>query len=121
MQAVRAVKVAHHGSYDAFDPDAWADHVRAAPLETWAIIAPFQNGGVTLPGFDVLRELHGRGVRLGICDAEAAAALAKTASWREDSSVPVVCEGPLIGLSWDEAGLEEGIRGRRAGVYVVGL
>lgn len=120
LQAVRAVKVAHHGSYGAFAPEAWADHVRPAPLETWAIIAPFQNGGVTLPGLEVLRELHGRGVRLGICDAGAPAGLVKTAGWREDPSVPVVCEGPLIGLSWDEAGLEEGIRGRRAGVYVGG-
>ncbi|HEX4419307.1 MAG TPA: hypothetical protein VH165_15450, partial [Kofleriaceae bacterium] len=60
LRNVHAVKVAHHGSRGALEPEAWDEHVRAQPAETWAVIAPFERGDVTLPDAEVLRDLRAR-------------------------------------------------------------
>jgi hypothetical protein len=115
---VRAVKVAHHGSRGAQEPGAWDAHVRSRADQTWAIIAPFRHGSVTLPDVEVLRDLHGRGVRLAICDARPVRARARDARWRLDRSVDEVCAGPLIAITWTATGACTAVRGRRAAVYV---
>lgn len=117
IQAVRAVKVAHHGSRGAFEHDAWDEHVGDPPDETWAIIAPFRNGGVILPDLEVLRDLNARQVRLAICDTETIGSLPAAAGWRVDPSVHEVCDGPVVCLQWEASGLVQAARGRRATAY----
>lgn len=117
IRNVHAVKVAHHGSRGALEPEAWDDHVRTLPTETWAVIAPFKHGGVTLPDVEVLRDLHGRGVRLATCDAAPTKAAASAAGWLIDGSVKEVCVGPVIALAWSSAGACSAARGKRAAIY----
>jgi len=119
LSHVRAVKVAHHGSRGALEREVWDEHVRADASETWAIIAPFKHGGVTLPDAEVLRDLYGRAVRLAICDAAPVASRVKAARWRRDSSVKEVCAGPVVVLSWGLDGTCSVARGRRAAAYAV--
>lgn len=119
LRNVRAVKVAHHGSRGALEREAWDEHVRADARETWAIIAPFKHGRVTLPDAEVLRDLYGRAVRLAICDAAPAAALVRAARWKRDSSVKEVCAGPVVALSWGSDGACSVARGKRAALYTV--
>lgn len=120
IRDARAVKVAHHGSRGAWEPAGWDEHVRPTPAETWAIIAPFKHGGVTLPDAEVLRELYGRGVRLAICDAAPARSTATSGGWIADAAVSPVCDGPVIALSWDASGACAVERGARASVYTAG-
>jgi Metallo-beta-lactamase superfamily len=116
LRDARAVKVAHHGSRGALEPEAWDEHVRAQSNETWAIIAPFRHGSVTLPDGEVLRDLYGRTVRLAICDA---VPLAKSARWKLDASTEVVCSGPVVVLSWSSTGACSAMRGKRAAIYTL--
>lgn len=111
--------MAHHGSRGALEPEAWDKHVRKESRETWAVIAPFRHGNVTLPDAEVLRDLCGRAVRLSICDAAPTMSLTKAARWKLDDSVKVVCPGPLIALSWSSAGACSAARGARAAIYTV--
>jgi len=115
IRNAHAVKVAHHGSRGALESEAWDDHVRRQPDETWAVVAPFKHGGVTLPDAEVLRNLHGRRVRLAMCNAAPTKEAVYTAGWTPDSSVEEVCAGPLIALSWSPAGACSAARGKRAG------
>ena len=117
VRRAHAVKVAHHGSRGALEFEVWDEHVRAQPAETWAIIAPFQLGDVTLPDAEVLRDLHGRGVRLALCDAARAQTATSATGWSPDGSVAEVCPGPLISLSWNSDGACSTVRGQRAAVY----
>jgi hypothetical protein len=117
LQHVHAVKVAHHGSRGALEPEVWDEHVRAQPTETWAVIAPFKHGGVTLPDAEVLRDLHERRVRLAMCDAVPAQAAVTAAGWSPDGSVKEVCAGPVISLAWNSTGVCSAARGTRAAVY----
>lgn len=117
IRKAHAVKVAHHGSRGALESEAWDDHVRTRPDETWAIIAPFKHGGVTLPDAEVIRNLHDRGVRLAMCHAAPTKEAVSAAGWTPDSSVEEVCAGPLIALSWSPTGACSAARGKRAAIY----
>ncbi len=121
IRKAHAVKVAHHGSRGALESEAWDDHVRTSPEETWAVVAPFKHGGVTLPDAEVLRNLHGRGVRLAMCYAAPTKDAVRAAGWTPDGSVKEVCAGPLIALSWSPAGACSAARGKRAAIYTAKL
>jgi hypothetical protein len=117
VRGARAVKVAHHGSRGAHEDDAWDDHTRTQPEETWALVAPFWHGAVELPNPEPLRDLGARGVRLGLCEASRARRLALQAGWVEDVDVDEVCDGPVMVLRWGDDGACTPTRGRRAAAF----
>lgn len=72
-------KVSHHGSHNGHHADVPVDLLRAEPI---AIVAPFKNGGVSLPMLEDVQRITGYASR-----SVATASLAGRAAQRRDSAV----------------------------------
>jgi hypothetical protein len=105
VEALAAVKVAHHGSQGAFEPEAWQLHSDGARAgEPVALIAPFTPS--SLPDEPTLAALraHAPAILITRCGAVTHSRMAHVGWSAGPMDVLSATRAPCVGLSIDASG-----------------
>lgn len=118
LQDASVVKVAHHGSKEAFSERAWRQHALHGLVQL-AVISPFSKQMIPLPHEPTVGRVGSFALRVGLtATTDEHALLFRRTGWESDP-VAAAGEGPWLAVDLDAEANLTTRRGDQASVWVV--